>query len=514
MMLAVAAFASRLNGEELLRLDPFVVTAARYDSEWQYCITDEFEVLTACSADLTREVLAGLRRGNTLIPASLLVKRSEPMTVILFRDQPRNSALAPNPVRFHPGNERLSLRARTTPGSQTRSDRDSLIYAINFSALTGTWEVDTTYVGYRFLENIPQPPRWLKEGLFGDRGILSEVVFIKQTDRAKLPAPDTSSMHDNPGDRRLKSIDLIPLRKFFNDTVADENAPTPPEIRFVAQAAIFCRWALWGRKAAKETEAQFWRYAKLSSVGSVQEDVFQACFGLTFPDAEREIIDYIKKSGSQEIFFPIADPDRKGKAIRLNLRRATQGEIARILGNWQMQAAQKDERADVNETLPSAIGPIIRAAKASDDPKLNSLLGLLYFQSGDVASALPLLANSDQRGGTTTRAKLALADILYRQAVVPPNSPQLDRDTTVAVLTILASAHARRPVVVETYKAIARVWNSTILRASYADLTVLEEGIRLFPHDEELRRVSMCAFETHGIRPKSELIPPASSDSD
>jgi hypothetical protein len=187
----------------------------------------------------------------------------------------------------------------------------------------------------------------------------------------------------------------------------------------------------------------------------------------------------------------------------LPLRNATDGEIARIRGDWE-----RLEIAYVRARIP-ALAPkyieqarrtLLRAYERDDrDPRLLAILGLCEIDAGNDAGARDYLEAAAAMGFVRPRAWLELARLRlagYRALNGP--GEKLSAAQAAEVLTAGFKARAQSPVLPEVYELIAEVWQESGVTPNAGHLAVVAEGVNLFPRRAALIHRAATLYLAHG----------------
>ncbi len=175
------------------------------------------------------------------------------------------------------------------------------------------------------------------------------------------------------------------------------------------------------------------------------------------------------------------------------MRPANDVEIARIKGDWErleIAYVKAQFPALASKYLEQARRTLMRAYDRDNrDPRLLAVLGLCEVDAGNDAAARDFLEAAAAR--TTTlrpRARFELARLRFAALGGPPAGTELRLTPAQAseVFTPLLATRAQEPPLAEVFELIAEVWAVCAQAPTRAQLSVLEEGVRLFPHRTEL----------------------------
>ncbi|MDI1248008.1 MAG: hypothetical protein PSV13_03910 [Lacunisphaera sp.] len=480
-----------------LQLEPFIVSGFRSDLSWRYARAGDYEVLTLCSTALTADVLEALQRGHAMIPPAFQVKRTEPMTVILFDESAAQDPTRPKAVRrvasgdsrYGPNHFNISRLVE----HEITSDREHLFYAACIPAGSDWSTVSFGHAFQSFDELAPSPARWLQEGLWGEQGLYAEGAMHRQGDAVKLPSMLwlTEAETAKIGRQANYSSTFIPLAEFFIGVVPDPATSPDAYQRWQAQAALFVRWALVADKKVPFGADAFWRFAYEAGRSRASEALFRECFQRTYDEALRELQAYLRVAATRPVDIGLPGLHQSSELRRLKLRPATEAEVARLKGNYERMEANRlkaDHPKLAQQYEGEARRTLKRGLKATDhDPQLRGILGLLEFDAGNLAEARPHLEAAAAANLAGTHALLALARLrLDEERARLPADAKLSAAALEQVLTPLFAARERRPSVVDVYLLIAEAWGLSATPPTRGNLSVLIEGTEFFPHDPTL----------------------------
>lgn len=309
-----------------------------------------------------------------------------------------------------------------------------------------------------------------------------------------LTETDTQALRKNP--KNLPAF--MPLGTLFGSGRLGFDQTAEGTLRR-SQAALFIRWALDQTKRESKTgrppddlerleprflEAQaLWEFVDRSALEPVTAALFQECFGQTYEEAEARLRDYlpfaVKNSFVLKSPAPIAP-------LEFELRDATVGEVSRVRGDMA-----RLELEYVKELYPQLIVNYLEQARrvvqrslaqGDKDPRLLAVAGLIEAASGNDEGARPLLAAAVDAKTPRARVYYELARIKFNDVRPAKADAQLPPAKVAAALDLLAIGREQARPLPETYELIAEIWLRTAGRLSRAQLAVLDEGIRYFPH--------------------------------
>lgn len=363
------------------------------------------------------------------------------------------------------------------------------ITAVNMFGVSSWPELHAGFGVYYFDNCRPAAPAWLREGLLGEQGGLSSLAgYDKAMRMVRLGAfawdqvaEVKAMLGENSG-----SHSLYPLVELFESPPPDD-----PRLRnrWELQAALFCRWQIYSPEGQRNGGNGFWQWARLARKGPVDEELFRACIGYDYAGAEARMRKYLERviGNPEDVpirLYPLAD--------ELKFRPATQTEIVRLLGAFQWQEAKR-QREEGGEEQAARYEAAARATYArgirrtGGDAALHGGLGLLEYESGDLAAARPHLERALAGKGAEVPALLALARLRLAEVRQSADGEgRLNADQIGFVLTPLFAARAMVPVEVEMYRLIGEVWALSSGVPEARHLNVLLEGVSNFPHDLDL----------------------------
>ncbi|MBL9189635.1 MAG: hypothetical protein JNK23_19295 [Opitutaceae bacterium] len=502
----------RAAEEALVALPPFLVEEAAKGPPWRFATAPGYEILSRCSDAVTRRVVATHQRLHLLLaeilPVSLQLQCSLPRTLILYDEELQPAASreviarmlqqdAPAPAADSMPTS--GLRGLRAPGPVRRMsflpnlrlwDSDAMtVFMIvrreDFDAETLSLTKD--YVSFLVKGRLPSLPPWFAAGfitLYGQTTYEGERLLMEPLEW--ISAAHTAAVKTDP-----KTAPLVaPLGDFFalRTVPHDESDGVDPMKAWQAQAALFVRWGLEAEGGAHR--AALWKFTELAAVRGASEELFTTCFGFDFAAAQARLTAYLPTAVRKTATFRLARNTPKPAPIEL--RHATDGEIARIKGDWErleVPYVKKISPALASKYLEQARRTFRRAYDRDDrDPRLLAAMGLCEIDAGDTAAGHALLESAARLGPIRPRANQELARLRLAAARAQPAGAegQLAIDQVAGVLQPAFAARADRPALAEVYETIAEVWAWSAPRATRGHLAVLDEGVRLFPRRTSL----------------------------
>lgn len=508
----------------LVALPPFMVEELAKGPPWRYAQSPDFEVLSRCNDDTTRRLTETYHRLHRLLalllPERLQVQHAVPKTIIYYDEELRPAAsqeiIAQMMRRGNAGppppEENTDLGGRGFRGlgvTQRRYtflpnmrlwDKDSMaIFAI---VRNGTLDTDTMfltpdYVSYLVKNRTPSLPVWFVAGLLG---LYPQVKFRGET--LEIEAAEWVS----PGETRLLKADpktarpLLPLEAFLRGEASANNQTKDENLRvWLSQAELFIRWGLDG-KGSPHREG-FWKFVERSSRELASEKIALECLGLDYAALNQQLGAYLPAAVRHDLTLR---PDAPLKLPPLALRNASDGEIARIKGDWERLEISyvRGRYPDLaDKYAEQARRTLLRAYDRNDrDPRLLAILGLCEIDAGNDAGARAHLESATALGVVRPRAWLELARLrLIERLAAPASAGKLSATQAAEVLTPLFTAREQVPALPEVYELIADVWSHSAVTPNRGHLAVLSEGIALFPRRLSLVHRTAALFLAQGF---------------
>ena len=169
------------------------------------------------------------------------------------------------------------------------------------------------------------------------------------------------------------------------------------------------------------------------------------------------------------------------------LHPANDVEIARIKGDWE-----RLEIAFVKAQFPTLTQKYLEQARrtlmraydrGSRDPRLLAVIGLCEVDAGNDTAAREFLEAAAAHSKTLRpRAWFELARLRLAALAAQGGGVGLTPDQASKVFTPLLATRDQEPPLAEVYQLIAEVWTVCTQAPTRTQLSVLEEGVRTFPH--------------------------------
>jgi hypothetical protein len=496
--------------EMTVQLPPFIVEQPA-GPKWLYLHTPRYEILSRCDVFTTERLALAFHRANQLldlvVPPRFQIALDVPQTLILYdeklwpvAEQRAVAALlqnhpparpadlpasgTPPRIRLEPvsgaGMIGLAAKQESAPGSffsnLMLSDADS----ITTFALVSEATIDPheTYLTPAYVRNLlesraPALPEWFTAGFMR--------LYTRMDFHANTVAIRDIRWGFDPKDTSNPDATLIPWVHFFA-----ENTPRGANSSsWLSQAELF---VCWGIDPAFDRSPAFWRFVDRLSTESVNEGLFQECFGLTFAEATRQIGAYALDHRALRWVLPEASARLPDQPVQ----DATSLQIARIKGEWERLEARYVKRIQPDlesHYVALARRTLHRAYDREDhDPRLLASLGLLELDAGDKSAARPLLEDAVQRAVVRPRAYYELAKMRHVTFFgrSTRNDGRLLPKQTAAVLEPLLLATHQSPPLLAVYELMAHVCSNSVEPPSPEVLAALAQGARLFPDNDDL----------------------------
>jgi hypothetical protein len=388
------------------------------------------------------------------------------------------------------------------------------------------------YVRYLFSQSVNRPPVWLEEGLcqivmsmeFDKRLIIfgridnpNEVsaaqAMANSQNQAAVEAGDTPSatapVEDLDFNAALKRRRLLDFDAFFGVDRDAEVARNPlGNNAWAKQSYAFVHMCLYGR-GGRYKEA-FNKFSQRAAKERATEAMFEECFGkpykkfLTDLRGYIEFTDYkyqqIKITGKETLETPLPE-----------MRDATEGEYTRIKGDAFRLAGNTAAARD------ALVAAYIRGER--DQPFL-STLGQAELAAGNTERARKFLEVSALKS-TRPSVLVDLARLRLDEARANPASPNKKLSATQlgSVLKPLFVARALPPPRADVYELIAAAWLAAEPAPKPENLSVLTEGLKLFPRNTALvyNTASLFAHNNNAVAARAlaehgEKIAPTDAD--
>ena len=530
VLLSLGAIVSRLvaadkPAEPVIELPKFVVTDSRElpsPESWRYAQIPGIEVLSNASDKAAERLIRDFERFRVALSVAWPMpnRNPVPISLILCGKGGKFDAFAPV-GKDAAESTRASLFLRNREQTAIIIDLQSTVLDVlsletdDPAAGTDSTQISVDhnkqlyreYVRYLLSPGDQRLPTWLTEGMaqivmamkfdrkqiiFGqieDPNLVSARAAAVAQTNAENNANDSESeplagapMEDRDFNAALSHKGLVPLEKFFAVTDDSPEATNPlGNNRWAKQAYAFVHLCLYGQKG--KYQKAFAAFVARAGRGPVTEEVFKECFKMSYSQMLLELRGYIEFTVYQRQEF-----HAKGAGMPepppFEFRDATPAEIGRIKGEALALGGHQD-RAHTE-----FIAPYIRG---ETDARLLAALGLNEHAVGQDDRARKLLEAAVSAKVVRPRAYLELARLYSAEALAKPSAPEgaFTPAQVSAVLAPLLVAREQPAATVEIYELIAETWGRSAVKPKRDDLTVLFDGVRLFP--SRLRLVYLTA---------------------
>jgi hypothetical protein len=267
----------------------------------------------------------------------------------------------------------------------------------------------------------------------------------------------------------------------------------------MAQLGLFARWGLFADKG--KHAVGFWKFALRTRTEPVTPALFKECFGESMSAARNAMAWHLPLALEMEALRDV----RPFTLPKIQLRAATQDEIAVCWSLWERLEALASEKDDPStaalwrDRARARLDGLLQAG--STDPRLFTIRALLAVDLGDSEGAKTFLQRAVQQRVRFPSVYVELA----RLKLAETSSDRLEPGETAAILGLLTSARALRPILPAYYELAAE----TLRRSEPAAFTpewrrALEEGVSLFPREQEMMTKIAAAFEAHDLKSEAE----------
>lgn len=506
----------------VVALPPFMVEELSKGPPWRYAKSPEFEILSRCDDRTTRELTEMYHRLHRLfalvVPPKLQVKHDVQKTIIYYDQELKPAASQEVIAQMLRGGSGVAIPPTEaagfgTPGFRTNVmsprrytflpnmrlwDKDSMaVYAI---VRPGDLNSDTMYltidyVAYLLKTRTPTLPTWFIAGVLG---MYPQLTFhgetLTLTEHTWLSPEQTRIVKGDP----KMAQPLMPIETFFRADIFSDPSTREEKLRlWTTQAELFVRWGIDPGGGRREG---FWKFVDRASSGVASEALLQECLGVDYAGLTQQLTLFLQTAVRKTATFHT----EKTPVVPLSLRNATEGEIARIKGDWE-----RLEIGYVRTRYPEVAGKYIEQARRTltrayehdvRDPQLIAVLGLCEVDAGNDAAAKPYLEEAARLNVVRPRVWLELARLRLADYVAASGGGgRLSATQAAEVLTPLFTARNQNPPMPEVYELIAEVWERCSSAPKRSHLAVLAEGVTLFPHRVALLRRTAALHLSNGF---------------
>jgi hypothetical protein len=519
---------------ETVELPPFVVTKIADGPGWRYAAIPGFEIISQCSDHQTRAVVDALWRGPQLmLPEELRAKFSVPTIVVLFnqppsRDFPQALGLAKK--------NRETERHWTNVIKRSIDDRES--FALNL------WGRDFKYsASFRFdvrtllLRRTPAVPSWLLQGLFGEYGIYREGAYwdpaehqkrvhvalwwsFTELNQLKMMEQERVEKNKRLSEREKKRslfsqaeayylsnkppagpspvVSFIPELATIFDTPNPQDGSSEPHRR-ASTVALFVRWGAFSPDDA--IREQFWRFIQRALVEPVTESMFMECFGLSYAEVRDRLSWFLPYALEKQASAPVEITGTPA----YELRDATHGEFARMIGEWQRIEARvlgpqypelaKTYREQAEKTFEKAF----TFKNAQKNPRILASMGLLAVESQKLARGHELLEAAILNGVEDPSVLLETARLRWA-AQMTDEKGTLSPEDSESIAELLLKAERQKPAMPSVYLLLAKL-AADAKSAPPSHVAALERGLVAFPRNAEMQHRLKAALVLSHAQP-------------
>jgi len=479
----------------IVELPPLLVSEPRNPLPWRYAEATGLEVLSLCPDYTTKEFMmqfCHLRQLLQLvIPPELQLSLSVPVVHILCGTEMQGRLNRDVLVdMFHTNPAAPAEHVHVLPNLRLMANDAYTVFALVDPVKMERSQLSLTpdYVSFTLQRRVPPLPAWFAVGVLHlYDSMLLDSKEIQLAPVVWLSDEGTEAVRKDPA---AAALTLLPMEELLI-------APRPPlapaesvehyrEI-WIAQSALFVRWALDGR-SLEERQAYF-KFVDRASRGPVTEALFREGFGLGFDEMRARLGAYLPVAIGGTLRL---HPDAPLETIKFSLGPATPAEIGRIKGDWE-----RLETAYVKKSYPALSGNYLDQARRTlrraydlgeRDPRLLAVMGLCECDAGDDAAALPFLTAAVEARVVRPLAYAELARILYAQARAKPAGTQgkLSSPQTAAIVNLLLTARGQSPPLSDLAELFSDIWFHSDVRPLPSDLVHLDEDTILFPRSANL----------------------------
>lgn len=305
--------------------------------------------------------------------------------------------------------------------------------------------------GHRTLGNVSHESTAVRDSLADD---LDFNAALAHSALFSMPELFSSDLHTFPGTARAAQL-----------------------VRWQKQCHAFVHWGLFGDYG--RNEKQFLAFMKRLQAEPLTEHLFQECFGMNYAGGLATLRNHIEMTRVKVVGVK-ADPGQKlPPAPSVEVREATPLEVAR-LKSIAYTAGGQPEKA--REEL------VLAYRRGERDPLLFAELGLAELAAGDTGRARKFLEAAAAGKAVNPRAHVELARLRLAEAQAKPEAgSKLSSAQVARVIEPLRLARSQPPPLPETYALLGDAWTASSIPPPTAHLELLQEGLRLFPHDAGLR---------------------------
>ena len=476
---------------------------------WLYVNAGGTEFLSRCSASTTRSLaeawLTKMQLVRVLVPEEFLVRLDVPAAFVLYTQDAKQTVSAEIQRELQAGGEKKRFSDASRPSgyniapSMRLSDRDmhaSIVYIDEALFDAATLSVAPGHVRFLLKGRLPELPGWLVDGVERAwRGAdfvlepitLGPLIWINRGESEALANDAT------------RPRALLPASELFASDatrVGESRHPRRAEAR-ASTEELFVRWAIVSGGARRDA---LWKFAARAAEGPVDEESFEAIFGMGYSELRDQLSDYLPKAVAE---LKRIRPGALPPLPDFEVERATPNQIARVRGEWERLAI-----GHVQRRMPEMRDPYVaqarrtlrRAFDAGDrDPRLLATMGLTEIDAGNEAGARQFLEPAVAAGVVRPRAYHELARLRFAELCRGAPETKLFSYTELApVFEPLRRAQAQAPALPEVFILLAQAWARCEYAPNTEELAELEKGGRLHVQRPSVAYPLALAFARHG----------------
>ncbi|MEZ5274847.1 MAG: hypothetical protein R3F07_00540 [Opitutaceae bacterium] len=484
-----------VDASNIFVLEPFEVNEVR---PWTYVRIDGYEILSVIDEVDTRIVAQRMQADQRFAP-------------LFIPDELRINQTIPNVLVLQPLDDReviAKFRTRVRPGQPidfALFDQGDCFHAFVSGATT-----DVVVKGRRSGANSPlaahlistftlvrpEPPAWYLEGLkylLRNGNVVGDSLTLHGPQRiAPGPVPIEAILKTTPAE-----LDRMRLQ-------AKEERD-----RFEWLSALFIHWGFFSDGGIRRET--FLRFVGLASRQSLSDEVLKRSFGIGFDDLSWTLRTYKNVWWRSRRTIDLPDAMKTADESAIEVRPASQAEVARILSESYIALARGDVGIPPDRRYLGKARELLTEALGAwgQTNGIKVAFGLLYVAEGrsaDAAGTFEELALTDP--DLRPRANYEMARLRYR-AALRETRPEglLDAETTRHILSSLNRVLQADPKMEMAFQLAVALWSHSAVGPSSGDLALLERGARAFPGNSELIAL-LTALPTEepppGRNPESE----------
>lgn len=489
--------------------------------KWYYARIDGFEVLSNASQTATKRLVGDFQRfflALSLVWPGVQQKAAVPTALIICGRGSQFDLFVPNgQTRSERAMASLALRQGemsaivvdhqtkmlnlATPEGLAAASEAAVASASEEAVVVGGTNPGVMVDAYRqlyreyihFLLSGVQPrgPAWFEEGIaqiFMAMEVTGTSITVGKVENPNSVSPQevlnreigvtaVVASEDRDFNAALLKRRLLEMAELFAVTHDSPEAKSPIAGTWAKQAYAFVHWGLYGDLGKHQKE--FLTFLRRLDREPISEALFKECFKKSYRDMLFELRSYIESTNYKIAGVQAEKGEKLPSPPPLELREATEAEVGRIKGDTLRLAGHPVEARKAMTT------PYIRGER---DPALLAALGLLERADNDEARARKFLEAAALGKAARPRAYLELARLRFTDAAAKPAaaSDRFSAEQTAAVLTPLFAARTQPPPLAEVYELIAQAWSRSVVTPGADHLTVLDEGVRMFPRNAGL----------------------------